>query len=463
MPKPQRIRREDGRRRSGVALAREDVDDHIGRVDALGHRLGTGGLDRRQPVGEHGGENGDHLAIAVIGTGEFASHPLQRGRQHPVLERRAVAQCPGLAGQDRHVVPWIIDRLAAPIAAGMFRDRAPVLADDDAIGIGMDLDRPANGAGVHRVFVVVEANQAGLRHRGRQRVEAIEPAAIRDEVRPLLLEHLPNGLLRPFRMGMRLGVSDAFVGQPGVQLIIGFDPKARREETFAHETDLVLDLTLLPARGWRAGHRINQMVAAHLQEAPIILPVLADEDRLHRGLHVVVDAARAGASEKGEGPLVRVEHHLLRLARIGANEHHPAVAQAHRARPSRSPSRRSSQRSRGSSRTGRLRPARTTTARKRPPSGSRGPGSRSAHSGEPRHSRPRNPASPQLFEQADQRQTFARRIARRSPSTSDRDPPSNDPAGGAAEPPARRKTMSRQSAEFCAPCCARSSGRGRSP
>ena len=45
-------------------------------------------------------------------------------------------------------------------------------------------------------------------------------------------------------MGVHLGVSDTFVGQPGVQLIVGFDPKARREETFAHKTDLVLDLTV---------------------------------------------------------------------------------------------------------------------------------------------------------------------------------------------------------------------------
>ena len=38
--------------------------------------------------------------------------------------------------------------------------------------------------------------------------------------------------------------------------------------------------------------------------------------------------ARAGALEKRERPLVSVEHHLLRLARIGAHEHHPAVAEA---------------------------------------------------------------------------------------------------------------------------------------
>jgi len=68
---------------------------------------------------------------------------------------------------------------------------------------------------------------------------------------------------------------------------------------------------------------------AHLQEATIILAVLADEDRLDRGLHIVVDAARAGALEERERAFVRVEHHLLRLARIGPHERHPAMAQPH--------------------------------------------------------------------------------------------------------------------------------------
>ena len=43
-------------------------------------------------------------------------------------------------------------------------------------------------------------------------------------------------------------------------------------------------------------------------------------------VHVVVNAARTGAPEERERPLVRVKHHLLRLTRIGAREHHAAVA-----------------------------------------------------------------------------------------------------------------------------------------
>src|SRR5208282_6069766 len=157
-------------------------------------------------------------------------------------------------------------------------------------------------------------------------MESVEAAAIGNELGTLFLEDLPDRSVGPFSMGMRLGPGDAFVHQPGVQLVIALDTQARREEALAHEADLVLDLALLPARRWRAGDGLDKMVRAHLEEAAIVLPILADEDRLHRRLHVVVDAARAGAPEEREGPLVGVEHHLLRLAWIGAREHHAAVA-----------------------------------------------------------------------------------------------------------------------------------------
>jgi len=75
------------------------------------------------------------------------------------------------------------------------------------------------------------------------------------------------------------------------------------------------------------GRRVDEVMAAHLQEAAVVDPLLAHEDRVHRRLHVVVDPARAGALEEGEGPIVGIEHHLLALARIGAHEHHAAVAE----------------------------------------------------------------------------------------------------------------------------------------
>ena len=84
---------------SRLAAPGEDVEDHVGRVDALAQRLLAGGLDRGQAVAQNGGEDVDHLAVAIVGAGELAPDPLEPGRQHPVLERRAVPAAPRACGQ----------------------------------------------------------------------------------------------------------------------------------------------------------------------------------------------------------------------------------------------------------------------------------------------------------------------------------------------------------------------------
>src|SRR6266480_8161815 len=141
----------------------------------------------------------------------------------------------------------------------MLGDNTTVLADYDAIRIGMNLDRTPDRTGRHRVLVVVEAHQAGLRNGCRHRVESIEPTGIGNEPRPLRLEYLPDRLLGQLRMVMHLGVGDAFIEQPGVQFVKILEPQARREEALTHEPDLVLDLPLLPARRRRAGDRIDEV------------------------------------------------------------------------------------------------------------------------------------------------------------------------------------------------------------
>jgi 3-oxoacyl-[acyl-carrier-protein] synthase II len=108
------------------------------------------------------------------------------------------------------------------------------------------------------------------------------------------------------------------IEQPGIYLVPVFEPQPRREEAFSDQSNLVLDLPLLPARGRRTGHWVDQVVAAHLHEAAIVAAILADKDRLHRGLHVVVDAAAAGALEQGERSVVGVEH-------CGFRRSHPCV------------------------------------------------------------------------------------------------------------------------------------------
>ena len=160
MAQCQRGGREDRDRRAGIALAGEDVENDIGGMNAVGDRFRTSRLDRRQPVGEHRGENVDHLTIAIVDAGELAPHALHRGRQYPVFEGRTVAQRTRLAGEHRHVVPRIVDRPATAKRSGMFGDDPPFLAGHDAVGIGMDFDGTPDGVGGHGVFVVVEAHQA---------------------------------------------------------------------------------------------------------------------------------------------------------------------------------------------------------------------------------------------------------------------------------------------------------------
>ena len=68
--------RKDRDRWTGITLASQDVENHIGGMDAVADGLGTGRLDRRQPIGKHRGEDVDHLSIAIISVGELAPAPV---------------------------------------------------------------------------------------------------------------------------------------------------------------------------------------------------------------------------------------------------------------------------------------------------------------------------------------------------------------------------------------------------
>jgi hypothetical protein len=58
----------------------------------------------------------------------------------------------------------------------------------------------------------------GLGDRDRNGVESIELAGIGNKLQ--LLEHVPNCLIGQLGMAMRLGVGDALIEQPGVQLVV---------------------------------------------------------------------------------------------------------------------------------------------------------------------------------------------------------------------------------------------------
>lgn len=308
-------------------MAREDAEHHVAAEQPVLERLGAGRLDEAQSVAGHRREDAHHLPVAIGRALELLAHPPERTRQDPVAEGRAVAQRPRLAHQHGHVVPGIVDGLIAAEAACMLGHDTPVLAHHDPLGVGAHFRRASDSAGHDRVSVAVELHQAGLGHGNGAGLETVERLDAWHQARALDLEHLPHRLVAALGVGMVLGIVDTAVRQPAVQVIQRAEPGLRLEEPRPQGADLVLHLAFLPARGRRAGGRLDQVVAAHLQEAPVEHSLAPDEHAVHRGAHVVVDAALAGAVKEGERAVMRVKHHLLHLARVGAHERHPAVAQ----------------------------------------------------------------------------------------------------------------------------------------
>jgi len=236
-----------------IAAAGENVDDDRGREDVLREGLLTSRFHSKKAIGRDTAEDRHHLFVAVVHAFELAAHGCHRCRQHPVLERSAIAQCTRFAGQNRDIVPGIIDGLIPAKTAGVFCDDDAILPNDDPLGIGVNLDRSSDRCRDHGILVVIEPDEAGLGDGGWNRVEAIESTDIGHKGCALCLEHLPDHLVAAFRVFVRFGVGDALVEQPHIQLVQTFDPQTRGEEPFTDQADLVLNLTLLPPRSGRAG------------------------------------------------------------------------------------------------------------------------------------------------------------------------------------------------------------------
>ena len=95
MAKLKRFGGEDGGGRSDLALPGQDVQHHVAAEQACRERLGAGGLDRRQPVGQDGTQDVDHLPVAVGHGFEFAAHALQRFRQSQAWNGAPFRKAPG--------------------------------------------------------------------------------------------------------------------------------------------------------------------------------------------------------------------------------------------------------------------------------------------------------------------------------------------------------------------------------
>ena len=272
--------------------------------------FGTSGIHRIQPVGWDHAQDLNHLAVAVRHLTKLALHTPDCWRQFPVLKGRTIPERARFSSQDRDVMQRLVNRLVAAEGSVVLPHKLTVLPELDSLGISTDLNWATDGSTIHRVAVLIEPNEAGFGHRGRQGVEAIEGADIRHQAGSFLLEHLPSCSIP--ELGVRVGLSpgNAPVFKPSVQFGIAFKLRSRHEEPPPDNADLVLDLSLLPARGGGAGDRIDQVMSAHLLEPAIIGAVATDKDRIHRRLHVVVNPPSTGSAEEGKSFIVGVKDHL---------------------------------------------------------------------------------------------------------------------------------------------------------
>lgn len=78
-------------------------------------------------------------------------------------------------------------------------------------------------------------------------MEAIEATAIEHEAPSFRRGHVPDRAVAKSAMPVRLGGGNSPVEQPGIPLVVALHPQPRSEEALARETNLVIDVPLLPA------------------------------------------------------------------------------------------------------------------------------------------------------------------------------------------------------------------------
>src|SRR5580658_8813068 len=265
---------------------------------------------------EHRAQHLDELTVSVGVALQLRANLAQRGRESPILERRAVAQGTGLLHQDWQIMPGIVDDLVVTELARMIGDDLLTQQHDDAFGMRTHQYHPSSSSRIDAVTIAIGRDQTRRAGPDCLLDKAVEGTTQLHQAGAFVLEHVPDRALFELRVFGAFGVGDALIFQPRIQLREALHAWLGAEQLVAQIADLVLDLALLPSRGRCAGHRLDEMMRAHLQEAAIVPPALADKDRLDRRLHVVVDAAPANAAIEPERLVVSVEHQLLGLAEV---------------------------------------------------------------------------------------------------------------------------------------------------
>ena len=210
--------------------------------------LASGGHDFRAGLSCQAGDRGpdagrpaDHRDLLTL-----ERSPGYRHAYHSMAW--AVISCIGVtvAHQHRQIVPGIVDDLIPAEVARMVCHHFVAKKNHDACGVRPHQHHPTSRPRVDAVAIMVGHDQAGRRGPDGLFDKSVEWPAQFHQARPLFLENLPDRPVLELRMLVALGVSDALICQPSIQLRQARDARLGSEHLIAQIADLVLDLSLLP-------------------------------------------------------------------------------------------------------------------------------------------------------------------------------------------------------------------------
>jgi hypothetical protein len=210
--------------------------------------------------------------------------------------------------------------------AAMLADDHALRRDNDAIGIDPKAHGPIGKGCRDAVAIALQMNEAGRGDPLGVFDKAVEGRDAGIRARTFLGPDIGDGAAH-LPCGVCAKNSLHRVFQPVVQGGQRWKARHGLPEPMTRILDVLLDLSLLPARCRIAELGFEEVVAGHGHEADVDVALLAASDLVDRGLHVVVDAAPGNAAEDPEGMIVGVEQHLVRLQEIGPHDEGPAVAQ----------------------------------------------------------------------------------------------------------------------------------------
>src|SRR5665213_3520852 len=115
-------------------------------------------------------------------------------------------------------MPWIIDNLVVTELARVIGDDLIAQQHDDTFGMAAHQHHPASSAGIDAVTIAIGRYQTRRAGPDRLLDEAVEGATQLHQARAFVLEHGPDRALPELRVFGALGIGDALIFKPRVQL-----------------------------------------------------------------------------------------------------------------------------------------------------------------------------------------------------------------------------------------------------